>query len=192
MEILLKEKNMMRVVKYYIDDFKWFQNYYGLAESQLDGVTRFRAIYTLIGDGRNLERCELTDYEGNKIPFHSLNSYQRGVILEDCRTHFCGEKYQLGTTEPMGVVKIEENFIKEKEYNANTYLTNENIDDYIKELFRFFDIHGAAEQKAALKASCVDDLDKFPDLKEYLKTDNQRYFFIIQTALYEISIDVKE
>ena len=183
---------MMRVVKYYIDDFKWFQSYYGLTESQLDGVKRFRAIYTLIGDGRNIERWELTDYEGNKIPFHSLNGYQRGVILEDCRTHFCGEKYQLGTTEPMGVVKIEENFIKEKEYNANTYLTNENIDDYIKELFRFFDIHGAAEQKAALKASCVDDLDKFPDLKEYLKTDNQRYFFIIQTALYKISIDVKE
>lgn len=183
---------MMRVVKYYIDDFKWFQNYYGLTESQLDGVKRFRAIYTLIGDGRNIERCELTDYEGNKISFYSLNGYQRGVILEDCRTHFCGEKYQLGTTEPIGVVKTEENFIKEKEYNANTYLTNENIGDYIKELFRFFDIHGAMEQKAALKASCVDDLDKIPDLKEYLKTDNQKYFFIIQTALYKISTDVKE
>lgn len=99
---------MQRVVKYYIDDFKWFQNYYGLTESQLDGVKRFRAIYTLIGDGRNIERCELTDYEGNKILFHSLNGYQRGIILDDCCTHFRGGKYQFGTTEPTGVVKIEE------------------------------------------------------------------------------------
>lgn len=103
---------MIRKVKYYIDDLKWFQWFYGFTKTKMnelfEGQESFKVIYTLIGDGKTVDRYELTDYKGNKVLLSSLNGYEKGVVLNDCYAHFTGGKYQFKTEKPIGVIKIEE------------------------------------------------------------------------------------
>lgn len=103
---------MIRKVKYYIDDLKWFQWFYGFTKTKMneifEGQESFKVIYTLIGDSKTVDRYELTDYEGNKVLLSSLNGYKKGVVLNDCYAHFTGGKYQFKTEKPIGVIKIEE------------------------------------------------------------------------------------
>lgn len=102
----------MREVTYYIDDLVYFKKEYALSEEIFNdvfsGQTSFKVIYTLIGDGTNVDRYTLTDYKGRRIPFDSLNGYQKGVVLCDCYSHFVGGKYHSDSKTPCGVVKIEE------------------------------------------------------------------------------------
>lgn len=102
-----------RKVKYRIDDIQWFQKRYKLSEQKTKEIfsscdDSFKVIYTLIGNGRTVDRYELTDYDGNKININSLNGYQKGAVLNDCYAHFTGGKYQFDMDEPMGVIEIEE------------------------------------------------------------------------------------
>ena len=102
----------MRKVTFYIDDLEWFRKYYNLTDEQYNnifsGQTSFRVIFTLYGEGKDINRSALTDYDGNKICRDSLNGYQKGIVLSDCYAYFEGEKYHDDCTEPCGVVRIEE------------------------------------------------------------------------------------
>lgn len=103
---------MKRKVKYYIDDLKWIQSYYGFTKEQMNKLFNrkksFKVIYTLYGTGKNVDRYELTDYAGNKVLLSSLNGYEKGVVINDCYAHFTGGQYQCNTDKPCGVIKIEE------------------------------------------------------------------------------------
>lgn len=106
----------MRKVTYYIDDLAYFKKEYNLSEEKFNDIfsdkTSFGAIYTLIGDGTDVDRYTLTDYDGEKIPIDSLNGYQKGVVLNDCYAHFTGGKYHSNSKTPCGVMKIEEKEIQ--------------------------------------------------------------------------------
>lgn len=96
----------MRKVTFYIDDLAYFKH--TAPGVDLGNEESFKAIYTLYGEGKNIERYELTDHEGNKISLPDLNGYQKGVILNDCKAHFEGSSYHGGGTWPCGVIKIED------------------------------------------------------------------------------------
>lgn len=76
------------------------------AEDILKELGNFKAIYTLYGNKKQVDRYELTDYEGNKIDINSLNGYEYGVVLGDCHAYFESGKYHSNTKKPCGVVKI--------------------------------------------------------------------------------------
>lgn len=100
----------MRKITYHIDDLAYFRKEYALSDEDFNKLfpdnDSFMAIYTLIGNGKIVDKYELTDYNGEKIPLSSLNGYQKGVILNDCYAHFTGGKYQGGANSPCGVTKI--------------------------------------------------------------------------------------
>ena len=104
----------MRKVIFKINDIEYFFQKYkddmtsdGLTDL-LESINPFRAVYTLIGEGKNVDRYELTDYNGNKIKIDDLNGYQRGVVLNDCMAYFTGGKYFENDTQPCGVIEITE------------------------------------------------------------------------------------
>lgn len=102
----------MRKVVFYIDDLCYFRQEFNLTEAQINNIfnnkVSFKVIYTLYGEGKNVNKYELTDYNGNKINLNSLNGYQRGVVLSDCMAYFTGGKYHSNNSSPCGVIKIEE------------------------------------------------------------------------------------
>lgn len=105
----------MRKVIFKIDDKEYFRrelekdNCIGKqADDILKGLGNFKAIYTLYGEGNNVDRYELTDYDGNKININDLNGYEKGVVLNDCHAYFAGGKYHSNASQPCGVVEIVE------------------------------------------------------------------------------------
>lgn len=100
----------MRKVVFTIDDLAWFKRFYNLTEEQKQDIFNdeesFKVIYTLYGEGKNIDRYTLTDHDGNKVKLNDLNGYQRGVVLNDCMAYFNGGKYHGNETEPCGVVDI--------------------------------------------------------------------------------------
>lgn len=102
----------MRKVVFTIDDIEYFKRKFKLSDEQVAEFfgekESFKVIYTITGNGRNPDKYELTDYDGNKITLDSLNGYQKGVVLNDCMAYFTGGTYHENSDEPCGVVKIEE------------------------------------------------------------------------------------
>ena len=105
----------MRKVVFVIDDVEYFrrslQNQNITDESQneiLKGFNDFKAVYTLYGKEKTVDRYELTDFDGNKININELNGYQRGVVLCDCLAYFEGGNYFCNGKEPCGVIDIQE------------------------------------------------------------------------------------
>lgn len=103
----------MRKVIFKIDDQEFFRKEFEKdvctgkqADDFLKGVGNFKAIYTLYGEGKNVNRYELTEYDGNKININDLNGYEKGVVLNDCYAYFTGGKYHCNADKPCGVVEI--------------------------------------------------------------------------------------
>lgn len=110
----------MRKVIFKIDDKEYFRRdlkRQNCTESQTEDILKdlknFKAIYTLYGEEKQVDRYELTDYDGNKININDLNGYEKGVVLNDCYAYFTGGKYHSDTKEPCGVVDIREEEIEE-------------------------------------------------------------------------------
>jgi energy-converting hydrogenase A subunit M len=105
----------MRKVIFCIDDLKYLDNLM-IAENIdqeerkniLMGLDSFKAIYTLYGTNNSPDRYTLTDVDGKKILLCNLNGYQKGVILNDCMSYFCGGSYHENGEGPFGVVNIQE------------------------------------------------------------------------------------
>lgn len=106
----------MRKVTFTIDDLAFFKKYHNLTEEQMKDIFKdkksFKVIYTLYGDGKNVDRYELTDYDGNKVNMDDLNGYQKGVVLNDCYAYFTGGKYHSNANVPCGAVDIKEETIE--------------------------------------------------------------------------------
>ena len=105
----------MRKVIFTIDDnayFKKLLNEQNVTEEKqkdiLDNLNQFKAIYTLYGVGKTVDIYTLTDFDGNKISLNDLNGYEKGVILNDCYNYFVGGKYHSNSTEPHGVINIQD------------------------------------------------------------------------------------
>lgn len=105
----------MRKVIFYIDDLKYLENLLISDGIELEerknilmGLDSFKAIYTLYGTNNSPDRYTLTEENGNKILLSNLNGYQKGVILNDCMSYFCGGSYHENSLEPFGVIDIKE------------------------------------------------------------------------------------
>lgn len=102
----------MRKVTFMIDDLEYFERKFNFTNKQMDDFfgdsESFMAIYTLTGEGKQSDKYELTDYNGNKIPLEALNGYQKGVILNECMEYFISGKSLKTQSEPHGVIKIDE------------------------------------------------------------------------------------
>lgn len=105
----------MRKVIFKIDDKEYFRRELekenvpnDIKEEILNSVKGFKSIYTLYGNEKQVDRYELTDYDGNKININDLNGYEKGVVLNDCYAYFTGEKYHSNASQPCGVVEIVE------------------------------------------------------------------------------------
>ena len=101
----------MRKVTFYIDDLAFFRKSYNMTDRQIKDIFQndsFKVIYTLYGDNNEVDHYTLTDYDGNKVDYNSLNGYQRGVVLNDCYAYFVGGKYHSNAEEPCGVMQIGE------------------------------------------------------------------------------------
>lgn len=103
----------MRKVIFKIDDKEYFRRdlkRQNCTESQIEDILKelknFKAIYTLYGNEKQVDRYELTDQDGNKININDLNGYEKGVVLNDCYAYFVGGKYHSNTDHPCGVVGI--------------------------------------------------------------------------------------
>lgn len=103
----------MRKVTFKIDDKKYFRKEFekeGYTESQiidiLNGLSNFKVIYILYGEGKEVDRYTLTDFDGNKIDINGLSGYEKGVVLNDCYAYFTGGKYHCNAENPCGVVEI--------------------------------------------------------------------------------------
>lgn len=117
----------MRKVIFTIDDLVWMQKHYNLTDEQMKDIfpdkESFRVIYTLYGEGKNVDRYDLTDYDGNKIHMNDLNGYEKGVVLNDCYAYFTGGKYHSDTKEPCGVVDIQDmEKITEHTYGGSAFM----------------------------------------------------------------------
>lgn len=117
----------MRKVIFTIDDLAWMQKNYNLTEEQMKDIFNdkksFRVIYTLYGEGKNIDRYTLTDFDGNKIHMGSLNGYEKGVVLNDCYAYFTGGKYHSNGTEPCGVIDIQDmEKITEHTYGGSAFM----------------------------------------------------------------------
>ena len=80
----------MRKVIFKIDDQEYFRRQLekkNCTEEQIKNILKdignFKAIYTLYGDGKNVDRYTLTNHDGNKININDLNGYEKGVVLND-------------------------------------------------------------------------------------------------------------
>lgn len=106
----------MRKVIFKIDDIVWMKKHYNLTEEQIKDIFSdpkpFRVFYVLIGNGKSVNRYELTDYEENKLRMDDLNGYERGVVLNDCYAYFTGGKYHSDTKGPCGVIEIVEETVE--------------------------------------------------------------------------------
>lgn len=103
----------MRKVIFKIDDIEWFRRFYKVSEEDFykifAGKESFKVIFTLYGNGKNVERYILTDFNGNKKNINELNGYEKGVLLNDCYAYFEGRKYYNYAEIPCGVIEgIEE------------------------------------------------------------------------------------
>lgn len=103
----------MRKVIFKIDDKKYFRKEFendnclkGQIDEILKAMNDFKAVYTLCGKGKQVDRYELTDHIGNKININDLNGYEKGVVLNDCYAYFTGGKYHCNADKPCGVVEI--------------------------------------------------------------------------------------
>ena len=120
----------MRKVIFTIDDVEYFkrmlqkQNVTEEAQKDiLDNLNQFKAIYTLYGEGKNVDRYTLTDHDVNKVNLNDLNGYQKGVVLNDCMAYFNGGKYHGNETETRGVEdKQEEEKNKEHTYGGSNLM----------------------------------------------------------------------
>lgn len=120
----------MRKVIFTIDDLEYFRRMLqkqNVAEEAQKDILKilndFKAIYTLYGEGKNVHRYTLTDFNGNKINLNDLNGYQRGVVLNDCVAYFNGGKYHENETEPCGVVDIQDmEKIAEHTYGGSAFM----------------------------------------------------------------------
>lgn len=116
----------MRKVIFRIDDYEYFKKLFesdGANTKEVERIFKdikpFRAIYTLYGNENEIERYELTDLDGNKIDFDSLNGYQRGVVLNDCKRYFSNTEHN----KPCGVVDIQDmEKITEHTYGLYIYM----------------------------------------------------------------------
>lgn len=116
----------MRKVIFKIDDYEYFKKEFELegvnaeeSERILKHIKPFKAIYTLYGNGNSIERYELTDLDGNKIDFNSLNGYERGMVLNDCKRYFSSTEHN----KPCGVVDIQDmEKITEHTYGLYIYM----------------------------------------------------------------------
>lgn len=101
----------MRKVTFFIDDLAFFKD--EAPDVDFGDQKSFKAVYTLYGEGKNIDRYKLESVDGviigAKIPLDTLNGYQRGVILNDCKAYFEGRSYTNNGTKPCGVVKIVDN-----------------------------------------------------------------------------------
>ena len=105
----------MRKVTFIIDDEQYFRKEFKrqnpqLTENQIDDIlsdtVSFKAVLTLYGEGKILNRYELTDENGNQMRINDLNGYQKGVIINDCYAYFEGKSYFNNNEQPCGVIKI--------------------------------------------------------------------------------------
>lgn len=105
-----------RKVAFIINDLEYFRKHYNLTDEQFNSMLAdqkpFKAVYTLIGNDKTVDRYILTDMDGNKLYMDDLNGYERGVVLNDCYAYFTGGNYCDGGTDPCGVVEIKEETIK--------------------------------------------------------------------------------
>ena len=109
---------MRKVGFFKIDDKEYFrrdlkrQNCTGSqAEDILKKLNNFKAIYTLYGNKKQVDRYELTDYDGNKININQTDM-EEAWVLNDCYAYFVGEKYCFDSDKPCGVVDIVEEEIE--------------------------------------------------------------------------------
>ena len=105
----------MRKVTFIIDDEKYFRKEFKrqnpqLTENQIDDIlsdiVSFKAVLTLYGESKSLDRYELTDENKNQMNINNLNGYQKGVIINDCYAYFEGKSYFNNSEQPCGVIKI--------------------------------------------------------------------------------------
>lgn len=101
----------MRKVTFIIDDKQYFRNDLKcqnpqLTENQIDyivsDIISFKAVLTLYGEGKSINRYELTDENENQMKINDLNGYQKGVIINECYAYFEGNNSE----QPCGVIKI--------------------------------------------------------------------------------------
>lgn len=107
-----------RTVDYFIDDLEALRVELlrdgGLTEDQADSLMEnlppaFRAVYTLYGYGKTVDRYELKEYtekDAKKIDINTLNNYEHSILIE-CQSHFCGVPLPEGRSFPRGVVCIQ-------------------------------------------------------------------------------------
>lgn len=100
----------MRKVIFKIDDIEWFRRFYEVPEEDFkkvfEGKESFKVIFTLYGNGKTVDRHELTDFNGNKKNINDLNGYEKGVILNDCYAYFEGRKYHSEARIPGGMIEV--------------------------------------------------------------------------------------
>lgn len=100
----------MRKVIFKIDDIEWFRRFYEVPEEDFkkvfEGKESFKVIFTLYGNGKTVDRHELTDFNGNKKNINDLNGYEKGVILNDCYAYFEGRKYHSEARIPVGMIEV--------------------------------------------------------------------------------------
>lgn len=100
----------MRKVIFKIDDIEWFRRFYEVSEEDFkkvfEGKESFKVIFTLYGNGKTVDRHELTDFNGNKKNINDLNGYEKGVILNDCYAYFEGRKYHSEARIPGGMIEV--------------------------------------------------------------------------------------
>lgn len=105
-----------RKVAFIINDLEYFRKFYNLTDEQFNSMLAdqkpFKAVYTLIGNDKTVDKYILTDMDGNKLYMDDLNGYERGVVLNDCYAYFTGGNYCDEGTDPCGVVEIKEETIK--------------------------------------------------------------------------------
>lgn len=105
----------MRKVTFTINDHEFFRRHFNFSDDEMMTLygdePGFRAKYTLISrpdNDRMIDRYELTDLDGNKMDLSTLNPYQLGVILADCKHFFEEQRPFIGNgKQPTGVVRID-------------------------------------------------------------------------------------
>lgn len=122
----------MRKVTFYIDDIAYFAH--KAPGVDLGNEESFKAIYTLYGEGKNIDRYELTDMDGNKLPITSLNGYQKGMILNECQAYFTDGNAPTPDKMPCGVIKVNDNgTIAELVDIENAWENKPSLNDRISE-----------------------------------------------------------
>ena len=107
----------MRKVVFLIDDMKFFKRAYKLSAQEITAIfadmKSFKAIFTLYGEGKHVDRYRLTDHEGKPISMTTLNMYEKDIVLNDCYAYFEGRKFNNKEKMPCGVIGIEDRNVME-------------------------------------------------------------------------------